>query len=96
MKKNPKLTLYFDPNPVVIDPTSFTVSTSEEFCDHYRGAKEELPTDAPKTRGIAVEVTAFFDAYHASDQNTRRSHTGYIIFVNRALIIWYIKRQENF
>ena len=29
LKKNPKLTLYFDPNPVVIDPTSFTGSTAE-------------------------------------------------------------------
>ena len=29
LKKNPKLTLYFDPNPAVIYPTSFTVSTAE-------------------------------------------------------------------
>ena len=40
LKKNPKLTLYFDPSPAVIYPTSFTGSTLEEFCDRYRGSKE--------------------------------------------------------
>ena len=95
LKKNPKLTLYFDPNTVVIDPTSFTGITAEELCIQYRGAKEELPTDAPKTRGIAVEVTTFVNASHASDKKTRRSHTGYIILVNRAPITRYSKRQAT-
>ena len=29
LKNNPKLTLYFDLSPAVIDPTSFTGSTAE-------------------------------------------------------------------
>ena len=29
LKKNPKLTLYFDPNPAIIDPASFTGITAE-------------------------------------------------------------------
>ena len=29
LKKDPKLTLYFDPSTEVIDPTSFTGSTAE-------------------------------------------------------------------
>ena len=86
MKKNQKLTLYFNPSPAVIYPTSFTGSTAEAFFDQYRGAKEELPTDAPKSRGRAVEVTAFFDASNTSVRKTRRSHTGYIVFINRAPI----------
>ena len=72
-----------------------TGSISEGFCDQYIGAKEELPTDAPKTSGIAVEVTAFVYASQAYDKKTRRSHTGYIIFVNRAPVIWYSKSQET-
>ena len=63
--KNPKLTLYFDPSPAVIYPTSSTGSTEEEFCNQYRAAKDEIPNDAPKARGRAVEVTAFVDASHA-------------------------------
>ena len=35
------------------------------------------------------------DAAHASDKMTRHSHTGYIIFVNRAPIICYSKRQTT-
>ena len=93
LKKNPKLTLYFDPSPAVIDPTSFTGSNAEEFHNQYRGAKKELPADAPKARGRSVEVTEFVDASHASDKNTRRSNTWYIVFVNRDPIIWYSKRQ---
>ena len=95
LKKNQKLTLYFDPNPSTIDPKSFIGSTAEEFRDQCRGSKEELPTDAPKSRGRAVEVTAFVNASHAYDKKTRRSHTGYIIFVKRAPIIWYSKRQAT-
>ena len=95
LKKNPKLTLYFYPSPAVIDPTSFTGSTAEEFRDQYRGAKEELPNYAPKARGRAVEVTEFVYASHASYKKTRRSHTGYIVFVNRAPIIWYRKKQAT-
>ena len=95
MKKNPKLTLYFDPNPEIIYSTSFTGSTAEEFHGQYRGAKEELPTGETKARGRLVEVTAFVDACHASDKKTRRSHTGYIIFVIRAPIIWYSKRHAT-
>ena len=49
----------------------------------------------PKARGIAAEVTVFVDGSHASDKKTRRSHTGYIIFVNRAPIIWYRKRHAT-
>ena len=74
---------------------SFTGSNAEEFRNQYRGAKEELLTDAPKARGTAVEVTAFFDASHSSDKKTRRYHTGYIIFVNRDPIIWYSKRHAT-
>ena len=92
LKKNPKLTLYLDPSTSVIDPTSFTGSTAEEFCDKYRCAKEELPTDAPKSRVIAVEINAFVNASHTSDKNTRRYHTGYIVFFNRVPIIWYSNR----
>ena len=95
LKKKPKLTLYFDPSLPKIDPNTFTGSTSEDFREQYRGAKEELPRDMPRPRGRFVMITAFVDASHASDKKTRRSHTGYIIFVNRAPIIFYSKRQST-
>ena len=95
MKNNPKLTLYFDPNPAVMDTTPFIGSNAEEFCDQYRGANKELPTDVPKSIRISVGVTVFVGAYYAYDKKTRRHHTGYTIFVNCAPIIWYRKRQAT-
>ena len=95
LKKNPKLTLYLNPTPALIDPTPFTGITEEYFRDQYIGAREELPIDAPKARARAVEVTTFVNASHASDKNTRLSQTGYIVFVNCAPIIWYIKKQAT-
>ena len=49
----------------------------------------------PVPRGRPVVTTAFADASHAVNKKTRRSHTGYIIFVNRAPILWYSKTQNT-
>ena len=49
----------------------------------------------PKPRGRPVVTTAFVDASHAANRKTRKSHTGYVIFVNRAPILWYSKRQQT-
>ncbi len=40
-------------------------------------------------------VSCFVDADHAGNQVTRHSHTGIIIFCNRAPIIWFSKRQNT-
>jgi hypothetical protein len=43
----------------------------------------------PKARGLGVSITILFvDASHGANmKKTRRSHTGYIIFVNHAPIL---------
>ena len=95
VKKRPKLTLYFDPNSPNIDESIFIGDSSESFKEHYREAEEVMPERMPKPRGKPVTMTAFVDASHASDRVTRRSHTGFIIFLNRAPIIWYSKKQNT-
>ena len=42
-----------------------------------------------------VKITCFVDADHGGDQVTRRSRTGILIYVNKAQIIWYSKRQNT-
>ena len=42
-----------------------------------------------------VKITTFFDASHAANNVTRRSHTGFVIFMNSAPIIWYSRRQNT-
>ena len=42
---------------------------------------------------MPVWITAFVDASHASNKKTRRSHTGFLIFINQVPILWHSKRQ---
>ena len=95
LKRKPKLTLYFDPDEPQIDNSMFQGSTPEAFKDIYRDADEEIPANMPKPRGKRVCTTAFVDASHASCKRTRRSQTGFILFVMRAPIIWFSKRQNT-
>lgn len=90
-----KLTLYFDPEIPVLDPSMFQGNSAETFREIYRDAKEDLPFNMPIPLGRGVQITAFVDASHAADKRTRRSHSGFIIFINRAPIIWYSKKQNT-
>ena len=40
-------------------------------------------------------MTGFVDASHGANIITRISHTGYIIFLNKAPILWFSKRQNT-
>ena len=53
-----------------------------------------MPPDAPEVRGQPVSMSCFVDVDHACCRATRRSHTGVLIFINRAPILWYSKRQN--
>ena len=97
LKGRPKLTLYFDPSQPNLDPSWATGDEAETFREAYRDAEEEIPPEhmLPEPRGRPVSTTAFVDASHAANKVTRRSHTGFVIFCNRAPIIWYSKRQNT-
>ncbi len=66
-----------------------------DWFDFYRDAKEAIPGDMPPPRGNAASTSMFVDADLAGDKKTRRSQTGLLIFMNRAPIIWYSKRQNT-
>lgn len=95
LKKQPKTTLYFDPALPKYDESIFQGSPMEDFKELYRDAKEAMPNNAPPSLGKIVTMTAFVDASHAANTVTRRSHTGFIIFANRAPIYWYSKKQST-
>jgi hypothetical protein len=40
-------------------------------------------------------MTTFVDSDHAGDKVTRRSRTGVLIYLNRAPILWYSKKQNS-
>ncbi len=49
----------------------------------------------PEPKTPKVHITVYVDASHASDQTTRRSVTGYLIFLGHAPVTWYSKRQNT-
>ena len=61
----------------------------------YPDAREAIPENAPSPQGKEVQINAFVDADHAGNKVTRRSQTGFIIFMNMAPIYWYSKRQNT-
>jgi hypothetical protein len=94
LRKKPKLSIYLDPSLPHIEYGDFKTN-KEDFAEQYRGAEEPMPHDMPRPRGRPVTTTEFVDASHAANKKTRRSHTGFLLFVNRAPILWYIKRQQT-
>ena len=61
----------------------------------YGDVEEEMLRQAPEPRGNLVNMSVFVDANHAGNVVTHRSHTGIIIYVCNAMIIWYSKRQNT-
>jgi len=94
LKQKPKLSLYFDQMEPNIDTSIFNHNV-ESFKEHYRDAKEEMPFNQPLPRGRGVVLTAYVDASHTANKATRCSHTEYIVFINRAPVLWYSKRQTT-
>jgi hypothetical protein len=84
--------MVFDDTEPDIGDARFTKCDWSEF---YPGATEAIPPNAPEVRGKPVTMSCFVDADHAGCRVTRRSHTGVLIFVNRAPILWYSKRQNT-
>ena len=66
-----------------------------DWSEFYPDAAEAIPENMPTPRGKEVSMTCFVDADHAGCRETRRSHSGVLIYVNRAPILWYSKRQNT-
>ena len=57
--------------------------------------EEEHPANRPEERGIGFTMSAKVDADHAADTTTRRSRTGFLVFLNCALMHWSSKKQAS-
>jgi hypothetical protein len=61
----------------------------------YGDVQEAVPPIAPPClRGKDVDLQMFVDSDHAGDKRTRRSRTGFIIYLNMAPIVWYSKKKQ--
>ena len=93
--------LVFDPLDYDIEWTPFReneISPTERAMamkDLYHEAEDPIPYKMPKPLGKEVNINCFVDSDHAGNCVTRCSHTGIMIYLNMAPIIWYSKRQNT-
>lgn len=84
---------------MVFDPTYPTINhedfVNHDWTTHYGNVKELLPPNAPEAHGKGFEMVGYVDADLAGEKLTRRSRTGFIIYLNQAPIYWYSKRQNG-
>ena len=92
MSKNPGR-IVFDPRQVVADKKLFDTagSSMEQWQDFYLDVEELMLRNMPKPLGKLVRIWMYVDANHVRNLTNRRLHTGIIIYVNNAPIIWYSK-----
>jgi len=82
----------FDPTYPDIDDRHFR---SVDWEDLYPEATDKLPLGMPEPLGLPVEITCFVDVDHTGNLLTHCSHSGILIFLNKALIVWYSKHQNT-
>ena len=92
LKHHENSNMVFDPNYVTCDANAFPQHDWSEF---YKDAKEQVPSNAPEPRGHSVQINGFVDADHAGNRITRRLHTGILLNLNCAPIIWFSKAQST-
>jgi len=93
LRKKHNSEMVFDPTEPEIDEASFEQQDWKDTV--YGECKEEIPSNAPEPRGFGFKMRAFVDSDHAGDSITRRSRTGFIIFLNNAPIYWTSKKQTS-
>jgi hypothetical protein len=92
LKQHENSRIVFDSRIIDVDESKFK---EYDWTDFYGDIQEQLPPNMPEPLGNPVKISCFCDADHASNVVTRRSHTGILIFVNNAPIVWYSKRQNT-
>jgi len=82
----------FDPTVPYCDERAFKQCDWKEF---YGDVAEAIPSNAPEPRGKKVHIRMYVDSDHAGEKQTRRSRSGFFVFINSALIQWVSKKQAT-
>jgi hypothetical protein len=84
--------MIFDPSYPTIDESIFKECDWKDF---YGTVTEAIPPHAPAPRGNEVVMRLYVDSSHADDKKTRRSRSGYFVFLNMAPVAWLSKKQAT-
>ena len=83
----------YDSKTPGVDESDF--NNNVDWKDFYGDMEEDLPPKMPEKRGNVVSISNFVDANHDGNVVTCQSHSGIIIFVQNAPIIWFSKSQNT-
>ena len=93
LKNKHNAEIVFDPSEPDIDDTHFEKQDWKNTV--YGEGEEELPPNARTPRGYGFKIKAYVDSDHAGDSITRRSRSGFIIYLNSSPIYWTSKKQTS-
>lgn len=84
--------MVFDPRYPNLDYSKFE---KRDWSSFYGEVKEEIPDNIPTAHRSEFIILCFCDSEHAGDQLTRRSRTGFTVYLNSAPIYWFFKKQNS-
>ncbi len=84
--------MVYDPSYPTIDMDVFKPNDWKSF---YGNVEESIPSNAPESRGKDVDLRLYVDSDHAGEKCTRRSRTGFFVFMNTALVQGFSKQQAT-
>ncbi len=79
----------YGPSYLTIDMNVFKPKDRKSF---YGNIEESIHSNAPEPHGKDVDLQLYVDSDHAGEKRTRRSRTGFFIFMNTALVQWFSKQ----
>lgn len=97
LKKHMNTEMVFDPSVPEIDMNIFQRQdwSYSIYSTPGEELKEDVPPNMPDPLGRGFTIRVFFDADHAGESLTRRSRTGFVVFLNNAPIYWHSKKQTS-
>ena len=94
LKSHHNSEMVFDPSDPDVDMSDFEEQDWSSTV-YATALKEELPPNMPEPRGQSMRMICYVDSDHAGDNVTRRSRTGFLVFLQSAPIYWMSKKQTS-
>ncbi len=63
--------------------------------DFHSDVTKPIPRNSPKHLITPVDIYMFVDSNHTGDKQTRCSHSGFVIYANKAIVDWNQKHQAT-
>ena len=66
-----------------------------DWSEFLRDVKKAVPVNTLEPQGKGVDICMFLDSDHAGDKVSHRSRSGFLIYIQTALVQWFSKKQSS-